>query len=65
MTAPRCLHLRAKGLYIPEFAPEAFEDGQPAGCWCNRTFRETGPDGEPVAPFICDSTRPCYEPAAA
>ncbi len=64
MSGPRCHHLRAKGMYIPEIAHEAFDESHQAICWCSRTLGEIGPDGEPVGQFVCDGDRPCYEPAA-
>ena len=72
MLGPRCVHLRTKAMYIPEFAAGAFaaEDGDGDNpdvvCWCNRTGGEVGPDREPAAPTPCwDNQRECYRPSAA
>ena len=64
---PRCVHLRTKAMYIPEFAPAAFTgsgteaENPDAVCWCNRTGGEIGPDREPAALSPCrDTARECY-----
>lgn len=64
---PRCVNLRTKAMYIPEFAAVAFsqpgeaDDNPDVVCWCNRTGGELGPDRDPAALEPCrDSSRECY-----
>ena len=66
-SGPRCVHLRTKAMYIPEFAAVAFsgaggeEEDSDVVCWCNRTGGEIGPDREPAASGACRETaRECY-----
>lgn len=63
----RCVHLRTKAMYIPEFAAVAFtgdgdeDENSDVVCWCNRTGSELGPDREPAASAPCrDPARECF-----
>ena len=59
----RCASLRTKAMYVHAQAPSAFDEEQDEPvCWCNRTLRELGPDGEPAEPTPCsDVARECYQ----
>lgn len=56
-------------MYIASMAAGAFGEEQDAPvCWCNRTLRELGPDGEPADLLPCsDASRSCHQtrPGAA
>ena len=57
------MHLRTKAMYIASMAAGAFGEEQDAPvCWCNRTLRELGPDGEPADHQACrDAGRSCHQ----
>ena len=55
--AAKCVYLRTKAQHISAFAAGAFETEEAPICWCNRTLRELGPDGE------CAELAPCSDPA--
>ena len=60
--AERCFHLRTKAMYIAGLSAEAFgeAENEPV-CWCNRTLRELGPDGEPADRVACsEPARSCF-----
>lgn len=60
--APPCVHLRAKVMYVPSGVPADDDEEEPALCWCNRTLRELGPDGDHADTVACsDPVRACYQ----
>jgi hypothetical protein len=60
-----CRHLRTKAWYVPDsFRDRDFsESSSTTQCWCLRTLRAFGPDGDLVTPEACTDERLCFEPA--
>lgn len=62
ITAPACIHLRSKSMYVHGRRGEAEHPAEPGTgtCWCNTTQHYVGPDQEYVTRFACISGRGCY-----
>ena len=58
-----CEHIRHKSMYIMSVpnptALRFFDPYDTASYWCSETSSGFGPDGQPVRPDCCDSSRGC------
>jgi hypothetical protein len=63
LLSPFCRELRSKKYYFLNAMPT--EESQildaSAHCWCSKTMRAFGPDGELVQPSDCAPGRNCYK----
>ncbi len=55
MAGSRCEHLRWKGVFLGDEAPQA-----DSICWCLLTQIGIGPDGRLVDRYECNPARTCY-----
>lgn len=62
--APRCAHLRCKGMYVKgsDASPDAAFCGDTTNWWCDRTAYAIGPDGAWVHERVCGPGRECFLP---
>ena len=64
ITAPPCVHLRNKAMYVRGTVGDAenFPDESGAGyCWCNVTQNTKGPDSEYASRPACLAGRECFK----
>ncbi|MGD9690752.1 MAG: hypothetical protein AB7K52_14620 [Phycisphaerales bacterium] len=58
-----CLHLRHKLMYVDDrhATPGLVDDSSSTRVFlCLKSHDALGPDGEPVSPRLCNSSRPCH-----
>lgn len=60
---PYCTRLSSKKLMLSGAAPRVERDVLDASnhCWCSRTMKAVGPDGDLVHPEDCQTGRACFE----
>jgi hypothetical protein len=61
ITLQHCSNLRHKGMYVSESFASEREEIEPTAYWCLCTQKSFGPDGHPVRPSDCKSSRGCCE----
>ena len=61
ITVHQCSNLRHKGMYVTDTFASERESIEPTAYWCRCTQKSFGPDGNPVSPSECQSSRGCCE----
>ena len=61
ITPQHCSNLRHKGMYVTDSFADERAEIEPTAYWCLCTQKSFGPDGHPVGPADCKSSRGCCE----
>jgi hypothetical protein len=61
ITVHHCSNLRHKGMYVTDSYPDEQEAIEATAYWCVCTQKSFGPDGHPVSPGECQTSRGCCE----
>jgi hypothetical protein len=61
ITLHHCSNLRHKGMYVTDSYAVERQEIEATAYWCLCTQKSFGPDGHPVTPGECKSSRGCCE----